>query len=74
MQVQVSCYATLSPFSPQAGLVELPPGSTPGDLIQHLGIPMDEVKIIFVNGKNADPPTPLDDQDRVGIFPAVGGG
>ncbi len=74
MQVQVSCYATLSPFSPQGGLVDLDQGSTPTDLIRHLGIPMDEVKIIFVNGRSANPSTPIGDQDRVGIFPAVGGG
>ena len=74
MQIQVSCYATLSPYTPGEGLVDMDPGSTPKDLIQHLGIPVDEVKIIFVNGKSADPSTPLNDQDRVGIFPAVGGG
>ena len=74
MQIQVSCYATLSTYSPPDGLVNMEPGSTPGELIQHLGIPRDEVKIIFVNGKSADPSTPLKDQDRVGIFPAVGGG
>ncbi|WP_291319647.1 MoaD/ThiS family protein [Desulfonatronospira sp.] len=74
MQVQVRCYATLSPYSPPEGLVEMAPGSTPRDLIQNLGLPMDEVKIIFVNGKSADLSTPLGDQDRVGVFPAVGGG
>ncbi|WP_291323563.1 MoaD/ThiS family protein [Desulfonatronospira sp.] len=74
MQIQVSCYATLARFTPQDGTLEVEQGSTARDLIRYLQVPEDDVKIIFINGKSSDPDNPLNDQDRVGIFPAVGGG
>lgn len=43
-------------------------------LITQLGIPMDQVKLIFVNGKNKGLDYILQNGDRVGLFPPVGGG
>jgi len=54
--------------------MEIQPGSTARDVIHKLKIPEKDVKIIFVNGQNADPETVLHDHDRVGFFPAIGGG
>lgn len=44
------------------------------DLARHLHIPEDEVKLIFVNGIHADWDTPLSGDERVALFPPVGGG
>ncbi len=44
------------------------------DVIHTLKIPCEEVKVVFVNGKHASLQTKLKDGDRIGIFPAVGGG
>ncbi len=43
-------------------------------LVDQLGIPMDQVKLIFVNGKSAALDDILQNGDRVGVFPPVGGG
>lgn len=50
------------------------PGLTVAGLLAGLGIAPQEVKIIMVNGRAAAPDDPLAEGDRVGLFPAVGGG
>ena len=75
MQIEVKCFATLARFQPEgAEAYELEDGSSVARLIVALGIAPDEVKIVFVNGRHADPGTVIAAGDRVGLFPAVGGG
>jgi sulfur carrier protein ThiS len=75
MNIALKCFATLASFQPEnaAGL-PLEPGETVAGLIERLGVPPDDVAVIFVNGRHAPCETVLADGDRVGLFPAVGGG
>jgi molybdopterin synthase sulfur carrier subunit len=52
----------------------LPDGATVGGLIQQIGLPESEVKVVFVNALFREPAHVLADGDEVGIFPPVGGG
>ena len=77
--VQVKLFATLRQHRPGLGIgerfpVELPDGSSVRDLTQHLELPQEQVKLIFVNGLFQDLEHGLADGDEVGIFPPVGGG
>ncbi len=77
--VHVKLFATLRQYRPGLGLgeafpVELPARATVGDLVQKLGLPGDEVKIVFVNGLFRELNHVLADGDELGIFPPVGGG
>ena len=74
MRIQVSCFATLSRYAPTDGFLEIKEGATPIDVIDQLSIPREEVKIVFVNGQNSGKEIELQEDDRVGIFPAIGGG
>lgn len=74
MLLNVKCFATLAPKSPPDNACELPDGADAARLMKCLGIPAEEVKIIFVNGVIADAAIVLREGDRVGLFPAVGGG
>ncbi|WP_028573723.1 MoaD/ThiS family protein [Desulfonatronovibrio hydrogenovorans] len=74
MKIQVTCFATLARYSPQGGVLEVNPGATPQDVLDLLAIPGNEVKIVFVNGQNSGRDVLLQENDRVGIFPAIGGG
>lgn len=75
MPIDLRCFATLAPLAPaNADAFPISPGETVATLIGRLGIPAEEVRIVFVNGANADLDQPLADGDRVGIFPPVGGG
>ncbi len=79
MVVHVKLFATLRRHYPHLKLgeampVELAEDATVGQLMNHLQLPPEEVKVAFVNGIVRDKDHPLADGDEVGIFPPVGGG
>lgn len=49
-------------------------GSTVRDLARRLAIPEQDVKLIMVNGAGAQWDTVLSGNERVALFPPVGGG
>ena len=75
MPIDLRCFATLAPLMPaNAGAFPIVPGETVLDLTKRLGIPLEEIKLVFVNGAAVSLDAVLSDGDRVGIFPPVGGG
>ncbi len=79
MRVRVRLYATLrryhetsEPWVPFEA--ELLDGAVLADLIAQLGLPSDDVKVAFVNGRVRPMDWPLRPGDEVGIFPPIGGG
>jgi len=79
MRVRVKLYAGLGrgisnalPGTPLDVLLAEP--ATVDDLIGHLNLPREEVKITFVNGRSRPAEWALADGDEVGVFPLVGGG
>lgn len=62
-------------YRPTDGLaVEVGAGTSAARLAETIGLPLGEIKIIMINGRHAKPDAPVRDGDRVGYFPAVGGG
>ncbi|UCE82195.1 MAG: MoaD/ThiS family protein [Deltaproteobacteria bacterium] len=49
--------------------IELPPGCRVEDLVVQLGLPLDRVKMIMVNGRGATLDTEISEGDRVALFP-----
>ena len=49
--------------------VELRPGSQVADLLPRLGLPVDRIKMIMVNGRGATLDTAVSEGDRVALFP-----
>lgn len=75
MNITLKCFASLSRFSPpDAEAYPVAPGETVASVVARLGIPVEELKLVFVNGTHADLSAPLAAGDRLGLFPAVGGG
>ncbi|MBC7265123.1 MAG: MoaD/ThiS family protein [Chloroflexi bacterium] len=79
MRVRVKLFATLNRYveGVRSGTpfeVELPDGATVGDLVNHLNLPREEVKVAFVEGRARPMDWPLKPGDEVGVFPPVGGG
>jgi molybdopterin converting factor small subunit len=77
--VHVKLFATLRRQFPDLGIgeampVKLPKGATVGQLVDHLRLPADQVKMTFVNATVRDRDHVLTDGDELGIFPPVGGG
>lgn len=44
------------------------------DLARSIGLPVPEIKIVMINGRRHEMDALVKDGDRVGFFPAVGGG
>lgn len=77
MQLTVKCFATLNKYQPSPdGAYELETDgqATLSHLVDALGMNPDDVTIMFINGRHANMDAPLADGDKVGLFPAVGGG
>jgi molybdopterin converting factor small subunit len=54
--------------------LEVDDGITITGLLKRLGVPQEQVKIIFRNGIHAGGDEVLKDGDRLGVFPPVAGG
>ncbi|MFH2128375.1 MAG: MoaD/ThiS family protein [Pseudomonadota bacterium] len=62
-------------YDPDTGLdLEFVAGESVEGLILRLGLDPARIKIIMVNGRSAALDQKLEDCDRVGLFPPVGGG
>jgi sulfur carrier protein ThiS len=72
----VHVYATLRKYvQDRPSLeVEIEAGQTVATVLDQLGIPADEIRILFVNNRAASLEHELADGDRIGVFPAIGGG
>ena len=79
MIVKIRVFATLRKYLPDLDLgesveVNLEQGSTIGQLIEHLGIPEAEIKLVYVNGHYREWDYVLSENDEIGFFSPVGGG
>lgn len=73
--IRLHLFASLKSRQPSSGpTVAIETGMRMKDLLAQLNIPQDEIKLVFVNGLKADLETRLHGGERVGIFPAIGGG
>ena len=79
MRVEVALFATLAAYLPAAGggdsvTLELPDGTTVGQVVESLEIPADLDCLRVVNGRDAPPEQVLSDGDVLSVFPPLAGG
>ena len=75
IEIEIRLFATLVKYRPkESDTFKLPDKTTIAGLLSKLNIPEEETKLIFVNGKKEAMDYEVQDKDRVGIFPPVGGG
>ena len=77
MKVQVSLFANLRDYAPGGeGSFDLvlAAGATVADLFAALNVPPQVQAVILVNGRRAEPTTPLASEDAVTLFPPMEGG
>ena len=77
MKLKVNLMSLFAKYSKEdsEGFTHLDHGRTIKALVEHLGLPLERVKIVMVNGQQGDLETLLSDNDLVYIFPpAIGGG
>jgi molybdopterin converting factor small subunit len=77
MKIQLKCFATLAEGDVcdfrDSAQNEITEGETVDALIAKLGLPKEEIKLIFVNNKKAGFDTVLKEGDQVALAPPVGG-
>ena len=75
-QVKVNLYATFRSCIGGAPSVDvqIEPGQTVRDVLEKLGVPPGQTRIIFVNSRAGELSQPLEGGEQLGIFPAIGGG
>ena len=80
MKIELNLFASLAQYAPDKTgshnrqILEVAEGTTIIRLLEELGLPMDKIGMIFVNGLHAAGDEVLKDGDRVGVFPPVAGG
>ncbi|MBI9079124.1 MAG: MoaD/ThiS family protein [Pseudodesulfovibrio sp.] len=75
MGIEIKCFATLAQFLPPNGDdYPIDQGETIKSLLAKLGIPEKEVALFFINSARAYLESDIKNGDRIGLFPAVGGG
>ena len=80
MKIELKLYASLGKYLPQVpldkrpGYLEIQEGTTIKALLEELKVPLETVKLLFVNGVHAKDNDVLKDGDRLGVFPPVAGG
>jgi len=75
-RVTVNLYAVLRKYvdgKPSVD-VDIEPGQTIADVLNQLGIPLENARVLFVENKSVQPTTTLQGGEQVGVFPAIGGG
>lgn len=79
MEVKVKLFASLGKYAPEEEtakpfLHKIQDRATLRSLAEKLGIPEEEIKISFVNGRSRKMDHELAQNDEVGFFPPIGGG
>ena len=79
MQIEIRFFATLTSYADHEdvdsdGCLSIEGPATIRDALLRLGVPEQDIKLVFLNGVGASLDASLKDNDRVGIFPPIGGG
>lgn len=74
MGIEIKLFATLAQFLPDnSDDYPIEEGETIASLMDKLGVPEKDVSLMFVNSAKVNTEHVLQDKDRVGLFPPVGG-
>lgn len=79
MIIEVKLFATLDKYLPagsekHTGKIEVPEGTTAGQIVEKLGIPPDMPKILLINGVHSASEDFLKEGDTLALFPPLAGG
>lgn len=79
MRIEINLFASLAVYAPAgegrgSRFLNVETGMTIREVLKRLGVPLDSVKMIFLNGVHGNGGEVLKEGDRVGVFPPVAGG
>ena len=80
MKIEINLFASLARYmrdktgSQASRVLEVGEGTTIIDVLLRMEVPLDKVRVIFLNGLHVTGDEVLKEGDRVGVFPPVAGG
>lgn len=74
MEIKVRLFATLREGRGKELQLQLEAGTTVQMILDQLAIPLEDVAIMLVNGRDTHPDNVLINGDTLSVFPPVGGG
>jgi len=74
MKITVKLFATFREGRFSVEVREYPEGTRIADILKELQIPEEQIGMIMVNARHAEPDQELREGDSLAIFPLVGGG
>ncbi len=79
MNVEVRLFASFTKYLPDSAeghkiIMTLNEGTTVKHVLEQLKVPLEEIKLVFINSVRADLEDVLKEGDRMGAFPPVAGG
>ena len=74
MQVTVKLFAYFRDNRFKEAVIAFPQDTTPETVISSLDLDHDDVGVIMINNRHAQPDSPLQEDDVLAIFPRIGGG
>jgi sulfur-carrier protein len=79
MKIEIHLFASLSKYLPTGAVdrtfvLEVSQEVSIKDVLNQIGVPLAEVKLIFLNGIHAKDTNNLKEGDRLAFFPPIGGG
>ncbi|KAF0221738.1 MAG: sulfur transfer protein [Geobacteraceae bacterium] len=74
MQITLKLFATFRVGRFAAATRDYPAGTRIADVIRELHIPEEQIGMIMLNNRHAEPDQELNDGDNLSLFPLVGGG
>ena len=74
-RIELKLFATLKRFTPEfSDSYPISSGITVFDLLEQLGVPTEEVNLVFINDQWGNLTSTLEGGERISIFPPLGGG
>jgi len=79
MDIEVRLFATLARYLPlgsdaRRAQLTVPEGATAGQILDELGVPREDTKLIFIDSVHADLETALESGSVLSVFPPIAGG
>jgi sulfur carrier protein ThiS len=79
MKIEFNLFASLDQYMPdlkndQSKMMEFKSDASVQDILEQFSVPLDQVKLVFINGIRGEIDHILKEGDRLGVFPAVAGG
>jgi len=74
LKIEVRLFASLRKNREKSLTIEIEPDSSPKHVAHILNIPVKQISMVLINGRNSTMDAIINEKDVVSFYPAIGGG